>query len=100
MPSPVVLAVQFAPTGPRIRPMKNSTMRDSVTAIVRYPVDVWFAGSRTFTASLDFGGRKIQKITLDPDGRFPDNDVSDDVWPKGANAASQMGRGRRGGGRP
>jgi hypothetical protein len=100
MPSPVVLAVQFAPTGPRIRPMKNSTMRDSVTAIVRYPVDVWFAGSRTFTASLDFGGRKIEKITLDPDGRFPDNDVSDDVWPKGANGATQMGRGRRGGGRP
>jgi hypothetical protein len=98
MPSPVVLEIQFAPTGPRIRPMSNSTMRDSVTAIVRYPVDVWFAGSRTFAATLDFGGRKIAKITLDPDGRFPDNDQRDDVWPRSANAAEASGGGRRGSG--
>ncbi|HEX5437505.1 MAG TPA: M1 family metallopeptidase [Gemmatimonadaceae bacterium] len=100
MPSPVVLAVQFAPTGPRIRPMRNSRMKDSLTAIVTYPVTVWFAGSRTFTATLDFGGRKIQKITLDPRGRFPDRNVSDDVWPRSANAAAQADGGRRRGGRP
>ena len=34
MPSPVVLKVRFAPRGPAIRPMLNSTMVDSVTAIV------------------------------------------------------------------
>ena len=94
MPSPVVLAVQFAATGPKVRPMKNSTMRDSVTAIVTYPVDVWFSGNRTFAATLDFGGRKIEKITLDPDGRFPDRDVSDNVWPKSAATAQTEGGGR------
>jgi hypothetical protein len=94
MPSPVVLAVQFAATGSKVRPMKNSTMRDSVTAIVTYPVDVWFSGNRTFAATLDFGGRKIEKITLDPDGRFPDRDVSDNVWPKSAATAQTEGRGR------
>lgn len=82
MPSPVVLKVQFAPTGAAIKPMSNSTMSDSLTAIVRYPVDVWFNGSRTFNAVLDFGGRAIQKVTLDPFGRFPDRDPSDNVWPK------------------
>jgi len=64
-------------------------MRDSVTAIVTYPVSVWFAGSRTYTATLDFGGRKIDKITLDPDGRFPDRDVSDDVWPRSASVTAE-----------
>ncbi len=82
MPSPVVLRVQFAPTGPAIRPMRNSVMSDSVTAVVTFPVDVWFAGSRTFTADLVFGGRRIEKITLDPDGRFPDRNVADNLWPR------------------
>jgi hypothetical protein len=27
-----------------------------------------------------FGGRKIEKITLDPSGRFPDRDPKDNVW--------------------
>jgi hypothetical protein len=82
MPSPVVLRVEFAPGGPAIRPMKNSVMTDSATAEVTYPVDVWFGGSRTFDADLDFGGRQIAKITLDPHQRFPDRDARDNVWPQ------------------
>jgi len=62
--------------------MSNSAMKDSVTAIVTWPADVWFAGDRTFKAELNFGGRKIEKITLDPFGRFPDKDLTDNVWPK------------------
>jgi hypothetical protein len=77
-----VLKVQFAPTGRTIKLSANSRMTDSITAIVRYPVDVWFGGSRTFKADLDFGGRKIEKITLDPFGRFPDSDPKDNVWPR------------------
>ena len=88
MPSPIVLAVRFAPGAAKIRAMSNSVMRDSVTAIVTYPVDVWFRGSRSFTAALDFGSRKIEQITLDPDGRFPDRDVSDNVWPASQAAAN------------
>jgi hypothetical protein len=82
MPSPVVLQVQFAPGGPPVKQMSNSRMIDAKTAVVTYPVDVWFDGSRTFRANLDFGGRAIEKITLDPDGRFPDRDVRDNVWPR------------------
>jgi hypothetical protein len=67
--------------------MPNSVMADSATAIVTYPVDVWFGGSRTFAASLSFGGRPIQKITLDPFCRFPDRDPSDNVWPRPAAPA-------------
>jgi hypothetical protein len=82
MPSPVVLAVQFASTGPAIRPMANSRMQDSTTAIVTWPVDVWFAGARTYDAVLDFGGRTIEKITFDPGGRFPDRNPADNAWPR------------------
>jgi hypothetical protein len=86
MPSPVVLQVQFSPTGPALRPMSNSRMIDATTAIVTFPVDVWFGGSRTFRANLDFGGRTIERITLDPRGRFPDRDARDNVWPRGSPA--------------
>jgi hypothetical protein len=82
MPSPVVLQVRFAPQGAPIRPMPNSRMIDSVTAVVTYPGDVWFAGSRTFRAELDFGGRAIERITLDPGRRFPDRVTTDNVWPR------------------
>ncbi|HEX7020302.1 MAG TPA: M1 family peptidase, partial [Gemmatimonadaceae bacterium] len=82
MPSPVVLQVKFAANGARIRPMSNARMTDSVTAEVTYPVDVWFGGSRNFTADLSFGGRKIEQILLDPHRRFPDRDPSDNVWPR------------------
>jgi hypothetical protein len=82
MPSPVVLAVQFAADGPPIRPMPNSVMQGDRTAVVTWPVDVWFGGSRTFTAELDFGGRRIETITLDPRRRFPDRETADNVWPR------------------
>jgi hypothetical protein len=82
MPSPVVLAVHFAPRGPAIRPMPNARMVDDTTAIVTYPVDVWFGGSRTFGAVLNFGARRIERVVLDPRCRFPDHDASDNTWPR------------------
>jgi hypothetical protein len=93
MPAPVVLKVEFAPTGPAIRAMSNSRMTDANTAIVTYPVDVWFPGSRSFNAVLDFGGRAISRITLDPAARFPDRDAADNAWPR-ALAAPKAGGGR------
>lgn len=87
MPSPVVLEVRFAPTGPPIRQMPNARMLDDATAIVTWPVNVWFDGSRTFQADIDFGPRRIEQVILDPSCRFPDRDPSDNVWPAGGRAA-------------
>ena len=95
MPSPVVLEVKFAPGSQAIRAMKNAVMKDAETAIVTYPVDVWFAGSRTFDAVLDFGPRPIQRIRLDPSCRFPDRDPSDNVWPR-QQPVPEPSTGRRG----
>lgn len=82
MPSPVVLKLQFAAKGPAIKAVPNGVMSDSVTMVVSYPVDVWFGGSRNFTTTLNVGQRAIEKITLDPRGRFPDRDVTDNIWPR------------------
>jgi hypothetical protein len=84
MPSPVVLDVTLAPAGATVRPPANATMTSDTTAVVRWPADVWFPGSRTFTATLDFGGRAVTRVKLDPQCRFPDRDPSDNIWPRGA----------------
>jgi hypothetical protein len=94
MPSPVVLKVQFAESGPPIKPMANAKIVDDKTAILTWPVDVWFIGNRTFQATLDFGGRTIDRIVLDPGCRFPDHDPADNVWPKNAPAGSGQARGQ------
>jgi hypothetical protein len=82
MPSPVVLLVRLAPDGPAVRPPENARMLDERTVLMTWPVDVWFAGSRSFTTSLDLGGRGIEQVVLDPGGRFPDRDPDDNVWPR------------------
>ncbi|MBX7174193.1 MAG: M1 family metallopeptidase [Pyrinomonadaceae bacterium] len=80
MPSPVVLKVEFADGSDKIKAMPNAKMLDDKTAIVKWNEDIWFNGDRDFQATLDFGKRKINKITLDPFGRFPDTDNKDNVW--------------------
>ena len=113
MPAPVILKIEFAPgdgaarspSAPRpLAPGSTGTISwlDANTAIVSYPVEVWFGGSRTFVANVNFassqiarvaleagsgaarraGSRVIRKITLDPNERFPDRDASDNVWPR------------------
>jgi hypothetical protein len=101
MPSPVVLRVRFAATGAAIKPMTNAKMTDDHTAVVTWPVDVWFNGSRTFKAVLDFGPRPIENILLDPGCRFPDRDTTNNVWPKpaaGVAPAAPAAPGPRAGG--
>jgi hypothetical protein len=104
MPSPVVLKVELAPAAgavkqpgssisdPATRLFRFTEWLNPNTAIVTYPVDVWFAGSRTFVAGLEFPGRTITRITLDPFGRFPDRNPRDNVWPS-AQATPKPGGG-------
>ena len=104
MPSPVVLKVELAPAAAAATPSRSSDSDpasgfvrstdwlNANSAIVTYPVDVWFAGSRTFVAGLEFPGRTITRITLDPFGRFPDRNPRDNVWPS-AQATPKPGGG-------
>ncbi|HSJ13136.1 MAG TPA: M1 family metallopeptidase, partial [Longimicrobiales bacterium] len=80
MPAPVVLRVELEDGNEPIRAMPNARMLDATSALVTFPVDVWFGGSRTYDAVLDFGPRRIRRIVLDPYARFPDRDADDNVW--------------------
>ena len=82
MPSPVVLKVEFEDGTEAIKKLPNAEMIDEKTALVTWPVTVWFDGNKTFEAVLDFGARKIKQITLDPHGRFPDKVTEDNIWPR------------------
>ncbi len=82
MPSPVVLGVQLTGQGPSVRAPANAVRVAEKSYELRWPVDVWLSGSRTFKVVLDFGGRGVEKVILDPHGRFPDGDPSDNVWPR------------------
>jgi hypothetical protein len=79
MPSPVILKVEFEEDGPTIKPMSNAKMIEKNVAIETWPVDVWFNGSRTFDARLEFGSRKIKQISFDPYRRFPDKNPDDNI---------------------
>jgi len=91
MPSPVVLEVTLSPGSSPVVPMRNATMVDDTTAVVTWPVDVWFTGNRTFDAVLDFGGRSVRKVVLDPHCRFPDRDITDNVWPPDPSLSDATG---------
>jgi hypothetical protein len=89
MPAPVVLRVEFAADGPALKPMPNAIIEGN-TATITWPVSVWFAGGRTFVAELAFGKRRILKITLDPNGRFPDRNAADNTWSAPASAPAAV----------
>jgi hypothetical protein len=82
MPSPIVLDVTLAESGPAIRTMPNAVMLDARTARVTWPTAVWFDGTRSKQFVLDFGGRTIERVVLDPQRRFPDRNPADNLWPK------------------
>lgn len=82
MPSPIVLKVEFEEGSEKIKQMANAKVLDANTIELNWPADVWFDGKRLFSAVLDLGNRKIKKITLDPNKRFPDSNIEDNVWPR------------------
>jgi hypothetical protein len=84
MPSPVVLRVTVDAGRGAVRWPKNATVIDSVTADLRWPVDVWFAGKRSFVAPIGVPGRRVTRVVFDPRCRFPDRNPADNAWPRGA----------------
>jgi hypothetical protein len=97
MPSPVVLTVKLGAGRNPARLPANTRMIDDGTAVVTFPVDVWFDGRRSYDAVLDFGARKVESVTFDACGRFPDRDASDNVWPRPTSSTAPAQGGGRGG---
>ena len=90
MPAPVVVEVEYISDVSELAPrLSDSVPRaatfetiDAHTERITYPASVWFAGGRTVELVLPALPTGIVKIRLDPDGRFPDRDPSDNEWPR------------------
>ncbi|MDX2184051.1 MAG: M1 family metallopeptidase, partial [Gemmatimonadaceae bacterium] len=80
MPSPVVLRVTFDGAMPTLPKLTNVRQIDAQTIEAVWPVDVWFAGARRFTASIPVRGATVKEIVLDPGKRFPDANPADNTW--------------------
>ena len=49
---------------------------------VTRPVDVWFDGDRVYELRLPAKLADLERLELDPRGRFPDGFRGDNVWPR------------------
>ena len=52
------------------------------TLRVTRPVDVWFDGGRVYELRLPATLADLERLELDPRGRFPDGLRGDNVWPR------------------
>ncbi len=50
------------------------------TETVQRPVSVWFDGARQTTVAFPLDGRRIARVTIDPEHRFQDVDPANNVW--------------------
>ncbi|MFV0389022.1 MAG: M1 family metallopeptidase [Pyrinomonadaceae bacterium] len=80
MPSPVILQVDLKEPDTKLQKLKGVNIITAKQAVFRWEENVWFDGSRDFKAKLPIKAANIEKITLDPKGRFPDSDLTDNVW--------------------
>ncbi len=54
---------------------------DDSSEVRRLPVEAWYTGD-AFTAAIDTGGRRIKRVTIDPEHAIPDQNDSNDTWPR------------------
>jgi hypothetical protein len=55
------------------------TYADGSSEIRKLPVEIWYYTNQ-WTATWDSAGKKISKVEVDPEGRMPDVDRSNNVW--------------------
>ncbi|MFT5143036.1 MAG: hypothetical protein ACI80V_000896 [Rhodothermales bacterium] len=85
MPAPIVLRVELEPSGSDA-PLAGAQMLDANTGLIVIPVDVWFGGNKNYQATIDLGGRTLERVVPDPGCRFPDSQPADNVWPIGGGS--------------
>jgi hypothetical protein len=61
-------------------------MDDGSTERISLPVEVWFGGDR-YTLVVP-GPKKVNKVSIDPDGWYPDVRRENNRWPMGRSKTS------------
>jgi len=74
--------VTFTNYGELVMPVPyRVTYEDGKTETRRLPVEAWMTTNQ-WTAAWDTGGKKLVKVELDPDGKLPDVEPGNNVWPR------------------
>lgn len=81
MPSPVVLDVTFTAARDAASVPGAATVGERTLRVTR-PVEVWFDGARVHEVRIPGALGDLDKLQLDPGGRFPDKIREDNVWPR------------------
>jgi hypothetical protein len=55
------------------------TLDDGSTRRISLPVEIWFQGNRH--VAVIPGPRKVNSVTIDPDGWYPDVKRDNNKWP-------------------
>jgi hypothetical protein len=58
------------------------TFSDGTTQNFDYPAEVWSTNTSYYIRQYEFSGKTVTKVDLDPDDRLPDQDRSNNVWPR------------------
>jgi hypothetical protein len=58
------------------------TFSDGTTQNFDYPAEVWSTNTTYYIRQYDFTGKTVTKVDLDPDDRLPDQDRSNNGWPR------------------
>ena len=56
------------------------TFTDGSTTEFDYPAEVWSTNTSHYIRRYEFGGKKLAKIELDPEGLLVDVDRSNNTW--------------------
>jgi hypothetical protein len=58
------------------------TFSDGTTQNFDYPAEVWSTNTTYYIRQYEFTGKTVTKVDLDPDDRLPDQDRSNNGWPR------------------
>lgn len=76
--------VEVISPGTVVMPVRlRVTLDDGTVQAIALPVQIWSTTS-AWTARVETGGKRIVRAEVDPDGKLPDINRADNVWPAGS----------------
>jgi hypothetical protein len=77
-------SVQFSNRARGVLPIRaRFIFSDGSSQNVDYPAEVWSTNTRYYIRTFQFTGKTLTKVVLDPDNHLPDEDRTNNSWPKG-----------------
>ena len=76
-------SIQFSNRARGVLPIRaRFIFSDGSTQDINYPAEVWSTNTRYYLRSFEFKGKTLSRVIIDPDDHFPDEDRTNNTWPK------------------